>query len=132
MLNKRVAGTLALVFLAGVATGMVGMRYGLHEWIHPRAETVSTSRGAGSAAVLEYFRTELKLSPEQTTRLAAILDDYQHYYQSLEDQIEDLRLREQIEDLRSTGKSRIMEILNPEQREKFEKMAKEMAPAAVP
>jgi Spy/CpxP family protein refolding chaperone len=124
MLNARVAGTLVLVFLAGVATGMVGMRYGLHDQIHRGPQTGST--------VLEHFRKELELSPEQTTRLAAVLDDYQHYYQSLEDQIEDLRLREQIEDLRSTGKSRILEILNPEQREKFEKMSKEMAPGVVP
>ena len=132
MLNKRITGTLALVFLAGVATGMVGMRYGLHDQMHRGVEAASTARESGADAVLEYFRTELKLSDNQTVKLAAVLDDYRHYYQSLEDQISDLRLREQIEDLRSTGKNRIMEILSPEQRVKFEKMSKEMAPAAAP
>jgi hypothetical protein len=132
MLNMRIGGTLALVFLAGVATGMVGMRYGLHEQIHGGVNAASEARESGSEAVVEYFRTELRLSDDQTQKLAVVLDDYQRYYQSVEDQIEDLRLREQIEDLRSTGKNRIIEILNPEQRDKFEKMSAQMSPAVAP
>ena len=133
MLNPRIAGTLTLVFLAGVATGMVGMRYGLHDQLHRGNVTAaSTARETGDDAVLEYFRTELSLTPEQTDKLAVVLDDYREYYQSVQDQIEDLRLREQIDDLRSTGKSRIIEILNPDQRAKFEKMSQEMSPDLAP
>ena len=133
MLNVRIAGTLTLVFLAGVATGMVGMRYGLHDQLHRGNVTAaSTARETGDDAVLEYFRTELSLTPEQTDKLAVVLDDYREYYQSVQDQIEDLRLREQIDDLRSTGKSRIIEILNPDQRAKFEKMSQEMSPDLAP
>lgn len=133
MLNMRITGTLALVFLAGVATGMVGMRFGLHDQLHrSKLDAASTARETGGDAVLEYFRTELNLTPEQTTKLAGVLDDYRLYYQSVQDQIEDLRLREQIDDLRSTGKNRIIEILNPEQRAKFEKMSAEMSPEQAP
>ena len=48
-----------------------------------------------------------------------VLDDWGQYYQSLQ---------EQFEDLRSTGKNRILEILNPDQRDRFEKMMKDLAP----
>ena len=125
MANPRIVFTLAVVFLAGAATGMLGMRYGLHQQLH-RASSVDP----GSDAVLERFRTELELSPDQTTKLAEVLDDYGHYYRSVEDQIRDLHLREQIEDLRSTGKSRIMDILDDQQRKKFEKLMPELVPPA--
>lgn len=124
MANPRIVFTLAVVFLAGAATGMLGMRYGLHDQLHR-----SAASAAGQEALLERFRTELKLSSDQAGRLAEVLNDYGHYYKSVEDQIRDLHLREQIEDLRSTGKSRIMEILNEEQRAKFEKMMPELPPA---
>ena len=55
----------------------------------------------------------------QTEKLALVLDDYRQYYQSLQ---------EQLDDLRATGKTRIMQILNPEQRDKFEKMMTDLAP----
>ncbi|MFM2123867.1 MAG: hypothetical protein RL328_318, partial [Acidobacteriota bacterium] len=74
------------------------------------------------AEVLEHFRQELNLTDDQTKKLAAVLDDYSHYYQAVQEQIEEMRLRDQIDDLRSTGKNRILEILNAEQRQKFEKM----------
>lgn len=119
MANPRIALTLGLVFLAGVGAGMVAMRYGLHDQLH----RVSA---APPDAVLEYYRTQLNLSTDQTERLAKVLDDYRQYYQSVQEQIEDLRLREQIEDLRSTGKNQIMEILNPDQRAKFEQISREM------
>lgn len=123
MTNPRVVFTLAVVFLAGAATGMLGMRYGLHQQLH------GTSAAApGQDAVLEHFRTELNLSAGQTGELAEVLNDYGNYYKSVEDQMRDLHLREQLEDLRSTGKNRIMDILNPEQRLKFEKMMPDFAP----
>jgi uncharacterized membrane-anchored protein YhcB (DUF1043 family) len=110
--------TLAGVFLAGVGTGMIAMRFGLHEQLHSTPAAVSSSKDA----VLERYRSELKLSDEQTQKLAAVLEDYRHYYAAVEEQIQDLRLRDQIEDLRATGKNRILEILNDDQRVKFEKM----------
>jgi len=127
--TPRIAFTLAVVFLAGAATGMLGMRYGLHDQMHPAP---STNADKGRDAMLERFRTELNLSPDQAERLAAVLTDYRDYYKSVEDQIRDIHLREQIEDLRSTGKNRIMEILNADQRAKFEKMMPELPAPAQP
>jgi Spy/CpxP family protein refolding chaperone len=119
MANSRIVLTLAGVFLAGVGTGMVGMRFGLHEQIHPAA---SVPQQPNQTEVLDRFRKELSLTDEQTQKLAAVLEDYRHYYQAVQEQIEEMRLRDQIDDLRSTGKNRILEILNAEQRQKFEKM----------
>jgi hypothetical protein len=130
--NPRILITLSLVFLAGVATGMLGMQHGLHDKLHQKLNpTVSAAPAVPQPdreAVLHQFKTKLDLSTDQTEKIAMILEDYRHYYDSLQDQIDDLRLRDQIEDLRSTGRTRIMQILDTEQRTKFEKMMDELAP----
>jgi len=120
MANPRIVVTLVGVFLAGIGTGMLGMRYGLHEQIHRVAAPVTSA--PDQKAVLERFRTELSLSTDQTQKLAAVLSDYQHYYQAVQGQIEEMRLQDQINDLRATGKNKILEILDENQRAKFEKM----------
>ncbi len=130
MANSRIVLTLAGVFLAGIGTGMLGMRYGLHDVIHPAP---AAAAAPSQDTVLERFRTELNLSADQTTKLAAVLADYQHYYQAVQEQIEEARLRDQIDDLRATGKSKILEILNADQKAKFEKMTGlDPAPPAKP
>jgi Spy/CpxP family protein refolding chaperone len=115
--NPRVLGTLFLVFVAGAACGALWMRLGLHEELH-RA-VAAASHDTDRDAVLQKFKTELDLSSAQSEQIAMVLDDYRQYYQSLEDQLNDLR---------DTGKSRIMEILNPDQRQKFQKMMNDLAP----
>ncbi|MEP7354527.1 MAG: hypothetical protein ABI824_14970 [Acidobacteriota bacterium] len=129
--NGRVVWTLFLVFAVGVGTGMLAMRYGLHTWLHgPSVETsvpaytlpANATPEARAAAAVEQFRERLNLSADQTTKISAIIKDYNQYFDSVQAQIEDLRLREQIEDLRSTGKERILEILNADQKAKFEQM----------
>jgi hypothetical protein len=120
MANPRIIWTLAGVFLAGVGTGMLGMNYGLHDLMH--SQKIEAPKPPDQQAELERFRRELNLTPEQTEKLGVILTDYQHFYQSVQEQIEQMRLRDQIDDLRATGKSRILEILDDNQRAKFEKM----------
>ena len=116
--NPRIASTLLLVFLAGAAAGMLGMRFGLHDRLH-RVAAAPPSRESNRDAVLQEFKTKLDLSTEQTDQIAVVLQDYSHYYESLQDQLDDLR---------STGLGRILQILQPSQREKFEKMRAELAP----
>jgi len=94
------------------------MRYGLHDRLH-RVAAASSPKDANREAVLQDFKTKLDLSPEQTEQIAVVLEDFSHYYESLQDQLDDLR---------STGLSRIQQILQPGQREKFEKMRSELAP----
>lgn len=110
-MNPRILSTLLLVFLAGAASGALAMRL-IH---HPAAVSAQPNRDA----VLNRFRTELDLDGAQVEKLSLLLDDYSQYYQSLQ---------EQLDDLRATGKTRIMQILNPQQRQKFEKMMNELVP----
>jgi|HubBroStandDraft_4_1064222.scaffolds.fasta_scaffold32220_2 Spy/CpxP family protein refolding chaperone len=115
--NPRILSTLLLVFLAGGATGAVSMKFGLHQLLHK--SSVPTSK----EGVLQKFRTDLNLTPAQTQKISLILDDYQHYYQSVQDQQDDIR---------ATGKMRILQELDPAQRDKFQKMMGEIPPQLAP
>jgi hypothetical protein len=115
--NPRILSTLLLVFVAGAATGGLLMQLGLHDKLHRTAS--ASSREPSREAVLQKFKTELNLSGAQADGIALVLEDYRQYYLSLQDQLDDLR---------STGKTRIVQILNPEQRVKFEKMMTDLAP----
>src|SRR6266404_608807 len=114
--NPRILSTLMLVFLAGAGAGALSMRLGLHDKLHRSAAANSQM---SREAVLSNFRTKLDLSGEQAQQIGLVLEDYRLYYQSLQDQLDDLR---------STGKNRILAVLNPDQREKFEKMMADLAP----
>lgn len=114
--NPKVLTTLLLVFLSGALTGALSMRLGLHDRIHPPPG--SGLWGAAEwTAVMDRCKRELDLTPQQAEQVAAILDDYKSYYDGV---------KEQLTDLRGTGKTRIMELLNEEQRKKFEKLTSEV------
>jgi Spy/CpxP family protein refolding chaperone len=128
--NPKVLLTLVFVFLAGAATGALSMQLGLHDKLHrtaaaagPGRPAVPAPQSASSDAVLQRFKAELNLTPEQTVQIAAVLEDYRSYFDSL---------REQLDDVRSTGKMRILEVLNPQQREKFGKIANDLVPGPPP
>jgi hypothetical protein len=115
--NPKIVSTLMLVFLAGAATGALSMRLGVHSRV--RQATALSPAQVSQDEILNRFKKQLDLSPPQAEKLALVLDDYRQYYMSLEDQLDDLR---------ATGKTRIMQILNPEQRDKFEKLMNELQP----
>jgi Spy/CpxP family protein refolding chaperone len=119
--NPKVLATLAFVFLAGAATGALSMRMGLHEKLHRTVAAASqrAPKSVGNDVILQRFKTELNLSGDQTDKIAMVLDDYRHYYENLQDELDDVR---------ATGKSRILQILNPEQRAKFDKIMAEVQP----
>ena len=117
--NPRIIFTLLLVFLAGTTTGGLVMQFGLHEKLHRNA----AAREPNREAVLQKFKTDLDLSGPQVEKIGLVLEDYRQYYQSLQDQLDDLRY---------TGKARILEILDPGQRVKFEKMMTDLAPQLAP
>src|SRR5260370_5328804 len=106
--NPRILSTLMLVVLAGAGVGALSMRLGLHDKLHRTAS--AASREPNREAVLNKFRTELELTGEQTDQIALVLEDYRHYYQSLQDQGDDLR---------STGANPILQRLNADQRRTF-------------
>jgi len=113
--NPRIFSTLLLVFLAGATAGAVSMKLGLHQVLHPPAPT--------PASVLQKFRTDLDLTPAQAQKISVILDDYLQYFQSVQ---------EQQKENRATGRMRILQELNPSQREKFQKMMGEIPPQLAP
>jgi Spy/CpxP family protein refolding chaperone len=109
--NPRILSTLVLVFLTGALAGAIGMREGLHEQLHRGA---AYWRGDKAEFSYQTLKTELNLTPEQSERLKTILDDFVKYHDDLEAQIEDVR---------ATGRNRIVQILTPEQRKRFEQLS---------
>jgi hypothetical protein len=121
--NPKVIGTLVLVFLAGGAVGALTMQMGLHERLHRTVSAASAPpvrKAPTNDALVQRFKTDLNLSGDQTDKIAMVLEDYRQYYQSLEDQLDDVR---------ATGKTRIMQILDEQQRAKFEKIMGNLQPA---
>jgi Spy/CpxP family protein refolding chaperone len=113
--NPRILTTLVLVFLTGAMAGAIGMRAGLHEQLH--RSVVRYWRGDRAEFSYEQLQKELNLTPEQSDRLKTILDDFVKYHEDLEAQIEDVR---------ATGRNRIVQILTPEQRKRFEQLSNQL------
>jgi|HubBroStandDraft_6_1064221.scaffolds.fasta_scaffold81077_5 Spy/CpxP family protein refolding chaperone len=112
--NPRILTTLVLVFLAGALAGAIGMQEGLHAQLHRGA---AYWRGDKAEFSYQQLKTDLNLSPEQSERLKTILDDFAKYHEDLEAQIEDVR---------ATGRTKIVQILTPEQRKRFEKLSEQL------
>lgn len=106
--DSRVVTVLLLVFLAGAASGALAMRTGIH-WRAARHAALP----ADSELTLGQLKKDLDLTPEQSEKLKSILDDMVNY-------------RQEIESYRATGKYRILAILTPEQRKRFEELSKSM------
>jgi len=110
--DPRILAMLFFVFLSGAAVGALTMRSGLHEKMHRQP-----SLGVATTLSFEQLRHELNLSNDQAEKLRSILDDFVAYHHDLEAQVESYR---------ATGKNRILQILTPEQRARFEKISSEM------
>jgi hypothetical protein len=114
--NPRVLAVLLLVFLSGTLSGAIALRF-------RNRLTASGPVAVGAKppvpswtnrdGFLNRCKTELNLSPEQANKMAKVLDDYKMFYQNLQ---------EQLEEVRSTGRSEILRILDESQRQKFEKL----------
>jgi hypothetical protein len=109
--GPRAAGisTLLLVFLCGLVLGALAFNLGVHKRMH-REPFWSAS---GKDAAVAHVKKELDLTPAQVEQMETILDDFAKYYTTV----------------LSDGKSRILQILNDDQKKKFEKMLAEGLPA---
>src|SRR5829696_4373269 len=96
--------TLFCVFLAGAATGAITMRFGFPPEKHKPGLAWNE---AGREFSLQKFKKELDLTSAQTEEFERIIDDFMTYYQVAQAQMEDVR---------ATGKSRILKILSDDQR----------------
>lgn len=97
---------LALVFLCGCALGALVMDFGVHK---SRPRVVAFDSPAGKRAYFERLQKELDLTPAQTEQMDSILNDFWQYYVSV----------------LSESKTRVEQILTPEQKIKFEKILQE-------
>ena len=97
--------SLVLVFLCGIAVGAVGMSFSSHAGLHGTAHTASVPPVRPSMSITEW-KQQLALTDEQTVQLTSILDDFSRYY----------------DNVLADGNSRIVQILNPEQRRRFDQM----------
>ncbi len=75
-----------------------------HDGAHGRAPA-----DAGLSMSVAEWKQKLDLTEQQTEQLSSILDDFARYY----------------DNVLADGNSRIMQILNPEQRKEFEQMLSE-------
>lgn len=108
--NPRVLITLFVVFLAGSIVGAFAMRCVVHRvWHQPEPYW----QEGGKQVALDRLSRELNLSASQQKELEVILDDFVMLVQSLQAQMDEVR---------ATGKVKVMRILNEEQKKKFEKM----------
>ncbi len=113
--NPRVVLTLTVVFLCGVSAGMLAMAMGAHRMMH--SQSTPAWKDGGKEVTLQRFRKELNLSQSQTEQLESVLDDYFTYYHTLQAQLDDVR---------SSGKERVLRILNDDQKKKFEQIMSEL------
>jgi Spy/CpxP family protein refolding chaperone len=112
--NPRVLTVLLLVFLSGGLTGAISLRFVRARLASRAAAPVSSPASWNNKeGFLNRCKKELNLRPEQEQRMSSVLDDYRMYYQNLQ---------EQLDEVRATGKGRILEILDPDQKQKFEKL----------
>ena len=102
--NPKVAGltVLALVFLCGFAAGALVMHLGWHNRLHQPAFDTP----AGRTLYFERLQKQLDLTPAQAEQMQSILGDSWLYYRTV----------------LSDSKSRIDQVLNEEQRRKFERI----------
>ncbi|HWR53878.1 MAG TPA: hypothetical protein VN428_22395 [Bryobacteraceae bacterium] len=117
--NPRIALTLFLVFLAGFSAGLAVFSLGAQRWMRG-AEAAPQWRDTGDPgrqALLNRFKSELSLTPDQTRQLESVLDDYFTYYHTLQAQLDDVR---------ASGRDRILRLLDNGQKRRFEQLMDEV------
>lgn len=113
--NPRILLTLALVFLSGAVIGMVAISLGTHHAMR-QAQAAPIWKDSDKELSLQKFRKELDLTQAQADQLENVLDDFFMYYHTLQAQLDDVR---------ASGKQRILKILNEDQKRKFERIMTE-------
>ncbi len=95
---------MGVAFLCGSAVGAVVMRD--YAFRHAHHEIILTERGQDTLA---RWHDKLNLTDDQTEQIRMILNDFNKYY----------------DNVLAEGHERIVQVLNPEQRTKFEKLIKQ-------
>ena len=100
---------LAIVFVAGLATGILGLRAYTRYAVQQAAQPVHEQ----TVVAVDKLNKELGLTPDQIKKLTVILDD--HIMMEAD-------LLAKMRALQQEGRTEIVKVLTPEQRAKFESM----------
>ncbi len=112
--DPRVIGLVLLVFLCGSAAGALGARY---RYRSNASKPQVTDGKEAKDVTLQKFRKELSLSDTQAKEIELVLDDFMMYYQTLQAQMDEVR---------ASGKERIVRVLDEAQRKKFDQMMSDL------
>ena len=115
--NPRLVLALSLIFLCGAIAGAITMGTVFRHWPAGLPRPGLSWKESGKEISLQRFRKELNLTAPQADQLETILDDFMMYYQMLQSQMDEVR---------ATGKGRILRILNDDQKRKFERMLSDL------
>ncbi len=110
--NHKVVLTLFWVFLAGAAMGALVTKLYLQR---ATVKAAAILKAESKKDLLQRMKRELNLTPDQTDRIGAIVEDYTKMMHDLQVQLSDVR---------DHGKAQILQVLTPEQRLKYDEMLK--------
>lgn len=110
--KRRVLVPLFMVFLCGMVAGALGANRLMHH-----SPPQPSWKESGKDITLKRLNKELNLTAAQSEQLETILDDFFTYYHTLQAQLDDVR---------ASGKQRMVRVLNDEQRQRFEKLMSEL------
>jgi Spy/CpxP family protein refolding chaperone len=113
--NPQLLCTLSLVFLCGAVAGALIFRIAAQP-VSAKQVTASWTDG-NKANTLNQLQRELRLTPEQKTEIETVLDDFAMYYQML---------RAQMDEVMAQSKQRVEQVLDEEQRKKFNRIMSEL------
>lgn len=111
-MSRKVYIYFALVFLLGIVIGGAGIYY--YGWYTGRWH-----RGFDRTRVVNRLKTELNLTDSQVQQLTVIMDEGSKKYQDLQRQT-----APQFDAVRQETRDKVRQILNPEQRAKFEELVR--------
>ena len=114
--REKALGILAVIFVAGLATGILGTR-GYDRYVEKKTANPLEQQ---SAVAIERLRRDLSLDEEQANKVRTILDEYI---------MMEADLLSQVHTLQQQGRSEILEVLDPDQRTKFETMLRNVSTA---
>lgn len=106
----KLYGMVVLIFVCGVAVGGIGTHFVEQHW---RSEAGQIE----AQLAMEHFRQELELNEEQARQVEAILDEFIMSQAELMSQFQTSRL---------SGHDRIVQILNDDQRRRFQEVWSEL------
>ena len=115
---KRLRGCLVVAFIFGcgfLVGGFLGAAIG---WVGLFQKVVKGGPGAVRAIIVQRASDDLKLKPEQRAAVKKIVDET-----ALELGVATAEVRPKVEEIMGRGEARVREVLNAEQRRKFDGFA---------